>query len=92
MSMDLIIADSGKVMIASTMGFEAEVVRVDFDAQSRTVTLAYGEDMRDRPLPLSVNDRMTAKIIQASRVLLVSLDGGHISGGYDVPLTCTGTV
>lgn len=93
MSMDLIISDTDQVMIASTQPFAAEVVRVDFDANSRLVSLAFaGDALPDHVLPMPVNARMTANMIRASRVLLVNLDQGHISGGFDVPLACTGTV
>ncbi len=93
MSMDLIISDTDKVMIASTTPFAGDVVRVDFDAASGVVSLAFaGEDTPDHALPLPVTPRLTAGMIRASRVLLVSLEQGRVSGGYDVPLACTGTV
>lgn len=93
MSMDLIVSDSGKVMIASTQPFSGDVVRVDFDAATALLSFAFaGDDVPDQPLPLPVNSRLTASVIQAPRILLVNLDGGRVSGGFDVPLTCTGTV
>ncbi len=93
MSMDLIISDTDKVMIASTTPFDGEVMRVDFDAASGVISLAFANDsLPDQTLPLPVNARLTAGMIRASRVLLVNLDQGRVSGGYDVPLACTGTV
>lgn len=93
MSMDLIISDNGKVMIASTQAFRGDVVRVDFDAASGLVSLAFADDNTpDHILPLPVSNRLMARVVQASRVLLVSLDQGRINGGFDVPLTCSGTV
>ncbi len=93
MSMDLIISDTGQVMIASTAPFAGDVVRVDFDADTRLFSLAFAdESIPDQKLDLAVNARLSTTVFQSSRVLLVALDGGRISGGYDVPLTCTGTV
>ena len=93
MSMDLIISDTDKVMIASTTPFDGEVMRVDFDAASGVISLAFANDsLPDQALPLPVNARLTAGMIRASRVLLVTLDQGRVRGGYDVPLACTGTV
>lgn len=93
MSMDLIIADDDKVMIASTAPFAGDVVRVDFDAASGVVSLAFADDaLPDHALPLPVAPRLMGNMIRASRVMLVHLEDGRVSGGYDVPLACTGTV
>lgn len=93
MAMDLVISDNGKVMIASTQPLRGSVARVDFDAVTGMVSLAFDEaDTPDHLLPLPVSNRLMTRVLQASRVLLVTLDHGRINGGYDVPLTCTGTV
>ncbi len=87
MSIDLIISDEGQVLIASNQPFPAEVARVDFDAQSRLLTLNYTDDARAADvLPLPVGDAMVPVIMQAPRVLLVGMTDRAITQGYDVPL------
>lgn len=93
MAMDLIVSDTGRVMIASTTPFAAEVVRVDFDVATRQISLAFaGDAMADQLLDMPVNARLTPGVAQAPRVLLVSLENGRIAHGYDVPLTCLGAL
>lgn len=93
MSMDLIVSDTGHVMIASTVPFDGEVVRVDFDVATRLVSLTFADDMiAEKVLDTPVNAHLTPSMAQTPRVLLVSLDGGRVTAGYDVPLTCIGAV
>jgi hypothetical protein len=89
MSMDLIISDTGKILIASSAPFPAEVTRVDFDAASRSVTLNYaGDSQPAATLPLAVSETMAPALMQAARVMLVTVDNRRIVQGFDVPLTC----
>lgn len=89
MSIDLIISEHGKVLIAANAPFADEVVRVDFDVEHRLITLNYaGRDIAPETLDLPVNAHLTPMLRQAPRVLLVALDGGAMRQGYDVPLTC----
>lgn len=89
MSMDLVISEQGRVMIASSLPFAAEIASVDFDAESRKIILNYAPaHMPAETLELAVNDRLAPLLRQAPRVLLVAVENNAVRQGFDVPLTC----
>lgn len=85
MSMDLIISGSGKVMVASNLPFADEVTRVDFDAQTRLISIAYRASP-EQVLQTPVHDRMLSALMKAPSVVLVEMKNNRPIGGYDVPL------
>ena len=89
MSMDLIIAENGHVMIASNKPFVAEVARVDFDVEARQLMLVYADDAQEPAvLGLPVHDRLLPALMSAPRVLLVLVHNNEVTDGFDAPLTC----
>ncbi len=89
MSMDLIIAENGHVMIASNKPFSAPVARVDFDVQARQLMLVYEDDAHEPDvLGLPVHDRLLPALMSAPRVLLVAVHNNEVTDGFDAPLTC----
>lgn len=89
MSMDLIVSEQGRVMIASTETFAGEISRVDFDTMNSQLTLNYRADhLPPQQLELPVNARLAPVLLKAPRVLLVAIRDNAVLHGFDVPLTC----
>ena len=87
MSMDLIISDTGHVMIASNEEFQDEIVRVDLLTSKKLLMLNYKDGGRDADLlDLEVHDRMMSALMKAPSVLLVHVRHNMPVKGYDVPL------
>jgi hypothetical protein len=85
MSMDLIISDTGQIMIASNQPFAAPVSRVDFDTRTHFMIVNF-TDQKSQTLPLPVQDRMISDILTAPRLMLAYFKEGFAVEGFDVPL------
>lgn len=87
MSMDLIISDTGHVMIASNAEFAGEVTRVDFLTSKKLLMLNYEGDNPDSELlNLEVHDRLMSALLKAPSVLLVHVRHNQPVTGFEVPL------
>jgi hypothetical protein len=85
MSMDLIISDTGQMMIASNRPFAGTVSSVDFDLHTHFLIVNY-TDQKPQALPLPVQDRMISDILTAARLILAYFKDGFPVEGFDVPL------
>lgn len=85
--MDLIISDTGDVMIASSEAFPAEVMRVDFLTSKKLLMLNYmNHEPESELLNLEVHDRLMSALLKAPSVLLVHVKNNAPVAGYDVPI------
>lgn len=87
MSMDLVISDTGHVMIASNEPFPAEVARVDFLTSKKLLMLNYADDRPEAELlNLEVHDRLMSALLKAPSILLIHVKNNQPVEGFDVPL------
>jgi hypothetical protein len=86
MAMDLILSDTGALMLASNQPFEGDIARVDLNVAHHTLSVAYTDDRPALTLSHAVHDRLTSDVLSAARILVVYFNSGFPIGGYDVPL------
>lgn len=86
MSMDLVVSDTGHVMIASNEEFPAEILRVDFLTSKKLLMLQYADGHEPLLLNLEVHDRLMSSLLKAPAVLVAQVKNNLPVAGYDVPL------
>jgi hypothetical protein len=86
MAMDLILSDTGALMIASNQPFEGDIARVDVNVTDHSLSVAFTDDRPPLSLSHTVHDRLTGDVLSAARILVVYFNGGFPACGYDVPL------
>lgn len=91
MSMDLIISDTGDVMIASNEDFPAEVTRVDFLTSRKLLMINYAAHGPEAELlNLEVHDRLMSALLKAPSLLLVRVKNNAPVAGFEVPIVQIG--
>lgn len=90
MAVDLIVSEHGHVMIAQHEAMAAEPARVDFDVQTRQLTVSYDGQAQDDIFDVRVHDRMFNAMVKAASILLVQVENNVPVAGYDVPLVRVG--
>lgn len=86
MAMDLILSDTGALMIASNQPFDGDIARVDLNVADHTLLITFTDDRPQMTLSQAVHDRLTSDVLSAARILVVCFSSGFPACGYDVPL------
>ena len=92
MAMDLIVSETGKVLIASDEAFAEEISRVEFFADARLLVLGFEDPESDnRLLGIEIDPKMMAPLAKAGRVTIIHFDkDAKPISGFDVPLVRIG--
>lgn len=90
MSMDLVISDTGEALIASNEPFPADISRIDFDLDRRSLTVCFDGKTPDLPLNLGVHDRLLSALMKAPAIVILHVCNNAPVSAFSVPLVQTG--
>lgn len=93
MGMDLIVSDSKGLILASDQAFPAEVMRVEFYADTRLLILVFDEvDSEGQLLDHEIPEDFIPHIKNAASISTIYYKDGVPVNGYKVPLIQIGGV
>jgi len=90
--MELLISNTGEIMLKSLENFPSEVTRVEFFVDTRLLVIGLADlDFDSQLLEVEVDEQLIPSLRAAGRVFVVAVDAeDKPQQGFDVPLISIG--